>query len=74
MKLHYMKKKEAARQGEDLAAAVLAFAEWQEQGYGKSADDATRALVTRQLWSEVSDRVHDFTGRRPACPCPSRPE
>jgi hypothetical protein len=45
----------------DLAEAVLAFAEWHEQGY--STDESRR--VGELLWMEVSDGIYSATGRRP---------
>lgn len=51
-----------------LAQAVLAFAEWQWNGYGNEPDAYTQQVVGNELWSEVSDRVRDITGRRPPAP------
>lgn len=66
----YSRKREANRlaHGEALAQAVLAFAEWQEQGYGASPDQKTREEISSQLWSEVSEHVYYFTNSRPALP------
>lgn len=54
--------------GEALAQAVLAFAEWQEQGYGASPDQKTREEISSQLWAEVSEHVYYFTNSHPALP------
>jgi len=47
----------------DLARSVHDFAEWQTAGY--KGDSSTRAIVTAQLWSEVSKNVRAVTGRCP---------
>lgn len=55
------------RDGQDLAHAVVAFADWQYQGY-EGWTEAARQDVGRQLWFEVSDRVRRATGCAPAAP------
>ena len=56
--------------GEQLAHAVLAFAEWRQESYGTVPDDHTRSVVDKQLWSQVSDLVYYFTQQRPPIPGP----
>lgn len=57
-----------ASPADDLAQAVNAFAEWRYGGYYETRDEATRNVVGRQLWYEVSDRVCSTIGAIPPAP------
>ena len=53
--------------GEQLALAVIAFADWQRECY--KVEEATRQMVSQSLWHEVSDLVYALTGTAPSNPC-----
>lgn len=57
---------DASKDTEDLAYAVLAFADWQnERGKDKPSDAITS--VGNTLWHQVSERVYAITGSTPPC-------
>ena len=65
--------KELAREvfdskGGDLAQAIYAFADWQQTGYA-TMNEKARAVIDRNLWLEVAERVRDVIGKEPPTPC-----
>lgn len=57
-----------AERGARLAKAVLAFAEWQREGYEGAPEEVARGAITTALWEEVSEHVYFFTHSRPPLP------